>query len=86
MAISGNITARDLFIQHNGCSTTNTTTVTLTDSRQKDDAGAAVTTVCTIYNQCTAGNYPVVWCPVPGEGDTIPSWAGSEVAKFFSQF
>jgi hypothetical protein len=28
----------------------------------------------------------VVWCPVPGAGHTIPSWAGSEIAKFFLQF
>jgi polyhydroxybutyrate depolymerase len=84
--MSGDITARDLFISHNGCSTTNTTTVTLTDSRAVTDAGTPVTTVCTIYNECTAGNYPVVWCPVPGEGHAIPSWAGSEIAKFFLQF
>jgi polyhydroxybutyrate depolymerase len=64
--ISGDVTARDLFISHNGCSTTNTTTVTLTDSRATTDAGTPVATVCTIYNQCTAGIYPVVWCPVPG--------------------
>jgi poly(3-hydroxybutyrate) depolymerase len=74
--ISGDITARDMFIQHNGCDTTNTQTVAMSDG----------ITTCTIYNVCTAGNYPVVWCPVPGEGHTIPSWAGSEIAKFFLQF
>jgi polyhydroxybutyrate depolymerase len=80
--IAGDQTARDMFISHNGCSTTNTTTTTLTSTVD----GGTVTTVCTIYNQCTAGNYPVVWCPVPGEGHTIPSWAGAEIAKFFQQF
>jgi len=73
--ISGDVTARDQFIANNGCDTTNTQTVVM-DSN----------TTCTIYNQCTAGNYPVVWCPVNGEGHTIPSWAGSEIAKFFLQF
>jgi poly(3-hydroxybutyrate) depolymerase len=74
--ISGDITARDLFILHNGCDTTNTQSVAMSDG----------ITTCTIYNVCTAGNYPVVWCPVPGEGHTIPSWAGAEIAKFFLQF
>ena len=73
--ISGDVTARDQFIADNGCDTINTQTVTM-DSN----------TTCTIYNVCTAGNYPVVWCPVNGEGHTIPSWAGSEISTFFAQF
>lgn len=44
------------------------------------------TTTCTIYKECTAGNYPVVWCPVIGGGHTIPGFSGSEIAKFFAQF
>jgi polyhydroxybutyrate depolymerase len=75
VAISGDITARDQFIKDNGCDTTNTQSVVLDTN-----------TTCTIYNSCTAGNYPVVWCPVVGEGHTIPSWAGAEIAKFFLQF
>jgi poly(3-hydroxybutyrate) depolymerase len=75
VAISGDETARDQFIKVNGCDTTNTQTETL-------DAN----TTCTIYNVCTAGNYPVEWCPVNGEGHTIPSWAGAQIAKFFLQF
>jgi len=86
VSIAAGWMARNLFIAHNGCSATNTTTVTLTDSSAVTDAGTPVTTVCTVYNECTAGNYPVVFCPVPGEGHTIPSWAGSEIAKFFLQF
>lgn len=75
VAISGDVTARDQFITDNGCDTANTQSVVL-------DAN----TTCTIYNSCTAGNYPVVWCPVGGEGHAIPSWAGAEIAKFFLQF
>jgi polyhydroxybutyrate depolymerase len=74
--ISGDVTARDMFIEHNGCDTTQTESVAMSDG----------ITTCTIYRVCSAGNYPVVWCPVPGEGHAIPSWAGAEIAKFFLQF
>jgi poly(3-hydroxybutyrate) depolymerase len=74
--ISGDIAARDALIKRNGCDTTNTQTAAMSDG----------ITTCTIYNVCTAGNYPVVWCPVPGEGHTIPRFAGSEITKFFLQF
>jgi polyhydroxybutyrate depolymerase len=84
--ISDAATVRDMFITHNGCNTANTTTVTMTDSTASNDAGSPLQTVCTIYNDCTAGNYPVVWCPVPGGRHAIPSWAGAEIAKFFGQF
>ncbi len=73
--IAGDQTARDQFIADNGCSTTNTQSVVL-------DAN----TTCTLYNVCTAGNYPVEWCPVVGEGHTIPTWAGAQIAQFFLQF
>ena len=53
--IFGDITARDQFIKDNGCDTTNTQSVVI-------DAN----TTCTLYNVCTAGNYPVQWCPVTG--------------------
>jgi poly(3-hydroxybutyrate) depolymerase len=73
--IATGITARDLFIQDNGCDTTNTQSVVL-DSK----------TTCTVYNNCTAGNYPVVWCPVVGGTHTIPSFSAAEIIKFFKQF
>jgi poly(3-hydroxybutyrate) depolymerase len=74
--ISGGIGARDHFIQRNGCSTTNTQSAAMSDG----------ITTCTIYNQCTAGNYPVVWCAVPGMGHRLANWTGTEIAKFFRQF
>jgi len=73
--IAGDQTARDQFIKDNGCDTTNTQSVVL-------DAN----TNCTLYSVCTAGNYPVEWCPVVGEGHAIPSWGGAQIAKFFLQF
>jgi poly(3-hydroxybutyrate) depolymerase len=83
--ISGDQTARDLIIADNGCSATNTSTVDVVDTARIGDA-ASTNVTCTVYNQCTSGNYPVVWCPVAGEGHAIPSFAGSEIAKFFKQF
>jgi poly(3-hydroxybutyrate) depolymerase len=83
--ISGDITARDMIIQHNGCDTTNTGTIDLVDTKRILDA-ATTDVTCTVYDQCTAGNYPVIWCPVPGEGHDIPSFAGTEIAKFFARF
>ena len=73
--ISGGISARDALIQRNGCDTTNTQMAAMSDG----------ITTCTIYNVCTSGD-PVVWCPVPGETHQIPSFSGSEIAKFFLQF
>ena len=73
---SGGIGARDHFIKRNGCSTTNTPSVPMSDGK----------TTCTVYNDCTSGNYPVVWCPVPGLGHTLTPWAGPELAKFYRQF
>ncbi len=83
--ISGDITARDMIIANNGCDTTNTQTIELVDTARIGDA-ATTNVTCTVYNQCSKGNYPVIWCPVPGEGHAIPSFAGTEIAKFFSQF
>jgi len=40
---------------------------------------------CVQYDGCDAGN-PVVWCPVAGEGHTIPSFAAGAIATFFKQF
>jgi poly(3-hydroxybutyrate) depolymerase len=74
--ISGGMAARDHFVQRNGCSTTNTQSVPMSDG----------ITTCTVYNNCTSGNYPVVWCPVPGLGHTLTPWAGGELAKFYRQF
>jgi poly(3-hydroxybutyrate) depolymerase len=73
--IANGQTARDLFIKNNGCSTTNTQSVVMNS-----------TTTCTIYNNCTAGNYPVVWCLVVGGTHTIPSYSAAEITKFFMQF
>ncbi len=78
--ISGDQNARDLFIKNNGCSTTNTQQISLVDTNTSTNV------TCTVYNVCTTGNYPVVWCPVAGEAHAIPSFAGSEIAKFFKQF
>ena len=69
---------RDQFIKDNGCSTTNTQTVVVTQG--------TTSSTCTIYNDCTAGNYPVVWCPVVGEDHAMPSFASAEITKFFLQF
>jgi len=77
--IAGDITTRDMIVANNGCSTTATQSVTVTDRTY-----GAVT--CTVYNQCTSGNNPVVWCPVVGEGHATPSFAGAEIARFFAQF
>ena len=73
--ISGGIRARDLFIQHNGCDTTNTQTAAMPDGK----------TTCTIYNSCTSGKYPVVWCPIPGQGHQIASWAGAGASWSFER-
>jgi poly(3-hydroxybutyrate) depolymerase len=83
--ISGDIGARDMIIANNGCDTTNTSTIDLVDTARIGDA-ATTNVTCTAYGQCSKGNYPVIWCPVPGEGHAIPSFAGAEIAKFFKQF
>ena len=85
VAISGDITARDMIVSNNGCDTTNTSTIDLVDTARIGDA-AATNVTCTVYNKCTAGNFPVIWCPVAGEGHAIPSFSGVEIAKFFGQF
>jgi poly(3-hydroxybutyrate) depolymerase len=40
---------------------------------------------CVQYDGCDSG-YPVVWCPVAGEGHAIPSFGGTAIAAFFAQF
>jgi poly(3-hydroxybutyrate) depolymerase len=68
--ISGDETARDQFLKDNGCGATT----------QPVDPSP-----CVSYDGCTSG-YPVVWCPVDGEGHTIPSFAAGAIANFFKQF
>jgi polyhydroxybutyrate depolymerase len=68
--ISGDETARDQILKDNGCGTTT----------QPVDPSP-----CVSYDGCTSG-YPVVWCPVDGEGHTIPSFAAGAISTFFKQF
>ena len=74
--ISGGESARDAMIKRNGCDSTQTKTATMADGK----------TSCTVYDVCTSGNFPVVWCPVPGGTHSVPSFSGPEIAKFFQQF
>jgi poly(3-hydroxybutyrate) depolymerase len=68
--ISGDETARDQFLADNHCGTTTT---------------AVDPSPCVSYDGCDSG-YPVVWCPVDGEGHTIPSFAAAAIATFLGQF
>jgi polyhydroxybutyrate depolymerase len=68
--ISGDETARDQFLADNHCGTT---------------SAAVDPSPCMSYDGCDGG-YPVVWCPVDGEGHTIPSFAASAIATFLGQF
>jgi polyhydroxybutyrate depolymerase len=68
--ISGGEAARDQVLKDNGCGATT----------QPVDPSP-----CVSYDGCTSG-YPVVWCPVDGEGHTIPAFAASAIAAFFKQF
>ena len=68
--ISGDETARDQFLADNHCGTTST---------------AVDPSPCLSYDGCDSG-YPVVWCPVDGEGHAIPSFAASAIATFLGQF
>ena len=68
--ISGDETARDQFLADNHCGTTST---------------AVDPSPCMSYDGCDSG-YPVVWCPVDGEGHTIPSFAAAAIASFLGQF
>ncbi|HVZ86619.1 MAG TPA: PHB depolymerase family esterase, partial [Polyangia bacterium] len=68
--ISGDETARDQFLADNHCGAT---------------TSAVDPSPCTSYDGCDSG-YPVVWCPVDGEGHTIPSFAAAAIATFFGQF
>jgi polyhydroxybutyrate depolymerase len=68
--ISGDETARDQYLADNHCGTTST---------------AVDPSPCMSYDGCDSG-YPVVWCPVDGEGHTIPSFAAGAIATFLGQF
>jgi poly(3-hydroxybutyrate) depolymerase len=62
--------ARDRILAQNHCGTT---------THAVDPAP------CVEYEACDAG-YPVVWCPVAGEGHAIPPFGASAIARFFAQF
>jgi poly(3-hydroxybutyrate) depolymerase len=68
--ISGGEAARDQVLKDNGCGT---------GTMPVDPSP------CVSYQGCASG-YPVVWCPVEGEGHTIPSFAADAIAAFFKQF
>lgn len=68
--ISGDQTALTQFLADNHCGTTST---------------PVSPSPCVSYDGCDSG-YPVVWCPVDGEGHTIPTFAASAIAAFFAQF
>jgi poly(3-hydroxybutyrate) depolymerase len=75
VAISGGEAARDAFLTLNGC-----------DAASAQPLVLDANTTCTLYTTCSAGNDPVVWCPVSGGVHAIPSFASAEIAKFFNQF
>jgi polyhydroxybutyrate depolymerase len=66
----GGVAMRDILLEANHCTST---------SQPVDPSP------CVAYDGCDPG-YPVVWCPVPGEGQAIPSFGGSAIAAFFQQF
>jgi polyhydroxybutyrate depolymerase len=68
--ISGDETALNQFLADNHCGSTST---------------AVDPSPCMSYDGCDSG-YPVVWCPVDGEGHTIPSFAAAAIATFLGQF
>ena len=70
--ISGDETARDQFLEENGCDAAHTRSVRLDEN-----------TVCTVYDACATVGEPVVWCPVVGGDHVIQSWAGAAIASFF---
>jgi poly(3-hydroxybutyrate) depolymerase len=70
VAFSGGQRSRDHWIMANGC----TTQTMPTDPSP-----------CVSYQGCMPG-YPVVWCENAGAGHTQPSYGGSAIWKFFSQF
>ena len=67
---SGGQRSRDHWVMANGC-----TTMTMPSTPSQ----------CVEYQGCKQG-YPVVWCENPGGGHTQPSYGGSAIWKFFSQF
>jgi polyhydroxybutyrate depolymerase len=70
ISISSDETARDQFLADNYCGAT----------MEPVDPSP-----CVSYDGCDSG-YPVVWCPVEGEGHAIPTFAAGGIATFFSQF
>jgi polyhydroxybutyrate depolymerase len=57
----------------------------LADNHCASTSQAVDPSPCVSYDGCDTG-YPVVWCPVVGEGHAIPSFAAAGIASFFGQF
>ena len=74
LPFSSGETARDRIVTANHCgSTTHPVDPAI-------DSGA-----CVQYDGCDT-DYPVVWCPVAGEGHAIPNFGANAIASFFKQF
>jgi poly(3-hydroxybutyrate) depolymerase len=80
--IAGGRTARDHFIDVNGC----------TPQTAQEPAKGSGTHICTKYTGCSAG-HPVVWCAFDGGHDPSPkdrgqstTWNATETWSFFTQF
>ncbi|HET6333887.1 MAG TPA: Ricin and poly(3-hydroxybutyrate) depolymerase fusion [Polyangiales bacterium] len=67
---TGGQRSRDTWVMKNGC-----TTMTMPTDPSP----------CVSYQGCMDG-YPVTWCENQGAGHTQPSYGGSAIWKFFSQF
>jgi polyhydroxybutyrate depolymerase len=80
VAIDGGETARDVFIERNGCGA-----ATPSDSNWCELAGSNYQPcACTTYQGCTAG-YPVTWCEFKGPHTPAPNSAKT-IWDFFAQF
>jgi len=81
VAISGGRTARDTFVQRNGCTQT---TMSVTPSWCDGLSSTNMPCSCVSYQGCAAG-YPVTWCELNGPHTPAPNSAAT-IWSFFSQF